>query len=167
NCRTNSVMRPPARPSERAYVVLQIAADRPHLRYGSRFDEFVGFVRSLILRIEEDVYLVPHTPDDQKLYSKLAKELPAEVWPLWNSFEDTEQMISVYAGARFTISTRGHSQICSVGNGVPTFAISTHPKVEGFADVCGMLRWCYCFDREDVVEGRRTIADPRGTNSSQ
>ncbi len=145
--------RPKPHRSQRPYVVLQIAADRLHMRYADRFDEFITFLQMLIERIEEEIHLIPHTPDDETLYREVAKRFPVRVWPLKNRSRDTNTIIGAYAGARFSISTRGHSQICSVGNRVPTFAIATHPKVKGFAQVCGLARWCYCFDRESLHDG--------------
>jgi polysaccharide pyruvyl transferase WcaK-like protein len=145
--------RPKPLTSQRPYVVLQIAADRPHMRYGGRFDEFIAFVHKLIERIDEEVHLIPHTPDDEILYRQLTNRFRLRVWPLRNRVQDAGRMIGIYAGARFSISTRGHSQICSVGNRVPTFSISTHPKVKGFAEVCGLSRWCYCFQGENSDDG--------------
>ena len=147
--------RPPPARSKRPYVLLQIAADRLPLRYGDRFDEFLAFIDEICKEIQEDIYLIPHTVDDERLYRSLELSFPVKVLPLRRHWLWTRRMIGLYGGAEFTISTRGHSQICSVGNGVPTFSISTHPKVWGFAESAGLSGWCYRFHEEAVDSGQR------------
>ena len=56
--------------------------------------------------------------------------------------------MSLYRNALFTISTRGHSQICSIGNGTPTFAMCTHPKAMGFMIEVGQDECAYDYHNE-------------------
>lgn len=149
----------PVPPKKGGYVVLQIAADRVNLRFGSKFDAFIKFIQELIGKIKQPVKLVPHTPDDERLYREIGPRLKVEVIPFLRRGADTHKMIGLYAGADFSISTRGHSQICSIGNSIPTFSISTHPKVEAFAAACGVSDWCFNLDREDFDIGRAKFAD--------
>lgn len=137
--------RVPARPSLRPYFVIQVAADRPHLRFPGREEEFLSLLRTLCARTGMRGVLVPHTIDDEKLYASLDLGPNVRAIRLVRDHRLTWRTFMHYAGAAFTISTRGHSQICSIGNGTPTFSVSTHPKIQGFARACGMEEWCHDF----------------------
>jgi hypothetical protein len=126
-------------PRSRDHVLIQIATDRVPFRYPSGIDDFVEFLRKLLDAVPGPKKLVPHTESDAKIYAKLAHQLPVdEIAPLCNSLAETEMVMGWYRSARFTVSTRGHAQICSVGNGTPTFCISTHPKAAGFMQSAGL-----------------------------
>lgn len=145
--------RPTPIKQDEPYVILQIAADRPHFRFGDRFEDFMTLVRSICDRIEQRILLIPHTPDDVKLYRELQKKVKAEILPLKNQANETSEVVGYYAGADFTISTRGHSQILSIGNCVPTFSIATHPKIQGFAEDCQLEEYCFNFSQESIADG--------------
>ncbi|MEM6531796.1 MAG: polysaccharide pyruvyl transferase family protein [Myxococcota bacterium] len=140
----------------RPYIVLQIAADRPKLRYGNDLEGFSQLVTTLCNRVDFDVFLVPHTIDDERLYPTLPLSIRRlNRVPLEKRASHVRSAMKLYTGAAFTISTRGHSQICSIGHGVPTFSLSTHPKVLAFAESTNMADWCVDMrsaTHDDVVE---------------
>jgi len=128
------------------HVVMNIASDRLNLRYnksGTRsFDDFMKFIQKIRSLFDCPVILIPHTPDDEKLYKTLKID-NCEILPFYSKKEDTHKIFEIYKQSHFTISTRGHSQLCSIGNSVPTFSISTHPKVKDFMKNINMLDYCY------------------------
>jgi hypothetical protein len=125
-----------------SYIALQLAMDRRHYRYTKGVEDLVSFVKKLQSCIDMPMKIIPHTPDDRDWFPKLG--IDAEIVGFHPEIENTESVIAHYANSAFSISTRGHSQICSIGNNVPTFAISTHPKVRGFMIENGLNQ--YCFD---------------------
>ena len=145
--------RPKTMRKKESYALLQIAADRQHFRYNARFDDFLNLIKMIINAYGNKVYLIPHTVDDQRLYVDLKNLLPARVLPIENRWRKTKKAIRWYQGADFTIATRGHSQICSAGNRIPTFSIATHPKIMGFAEACGISTYCFNFLKEPLDAG--------------
>lgn len=132
------------------YILLQIASDRMKLRYGDSFDAFLELLRELLEPVAANILLLPHTIDDERLYAETRFPFKVTVLPFRKHRFWTEKYIRYYAAAMFTISTRGHSQICSIGNGVPSFSIATHPKVIGFADSLSMRDCCWQWDPGDT-----------------
>jgi len=133
------------------YAILQIAADRYKYRYKGKFNKFLNIVRTIIASAGLDCILIPHTPDDEKLYKTIS--LPrTKIYRLKNKVKDTAEIIGLYQHAEFSVSTRGHSQICSIGNQVPTFTISTHPKTLGFAETCELTDYVVRFPEEDNIQ---------------
>ena len=160
---------PPAKPTTVEggvpYGVLQLAMDRPHLRYGPHWDRVVALLRHLVGRSPVPLVLVPHTPDDDREYRSLTASLGVSSEPFTPDPEATARVIGLYAGADFTISTRGHSQICSVGNQTATFSLSTHPKVTGFAASAGIGEWCVdplTMEEDAIVERFDRFLSQRG-----
>lgn len=138
--------------SHTGHAVLQIAADRPALRYGENFEGFLGLLRDMKSLSDSKFLLLPHTPDDRRLYRKL--DLAVPVARFRASVGNAKRAMRCYAAAPFSITTRGHGQICSIGNGTPNFSISTHPKVSAFAENCKQQDWCVSFkeyDRDTVL----------------
>lgn len=115
------------------YVVIQIATDRINFRYPNGIKNFISELNSLLKLIPYKTILIPHTVADEKIYKKFKRELGVSIiYPLMNKMNQTMKIIEVYKKAIFTISTRGHSQLFSIGNNIPTFSISTHNKVKDF-----------------------------------
>jgi polysaccharide pyruvyl transferase WcaK-like protein len=134
------------------YVLINIAADRINFRYDN-FDKFKEFMNLLLREINLPVKLIPHTPDDMRLYSTLNLSKKLEILPFYNNVKDTSKVVQLYKNSEFTISTRGHSQIISIGNEIPTFQIATHPKVTAFADECNLKDFCYVYNQNTFDEG--------------
>ena len=117
------------------HVVIQIATDRMEFRYPNGFDKFLDFINSILDQIPYKTILIPHTSSDEKIYKKYKNKIKVDViYPLMNRMEQTMKVIEVYKRSKYTISTRGHSQLFSIGNGIPTFSISTHNKVKEFME---------------------------------
>lgn len=137
--------------SNNDYAILQIACDRLKKRYGN-FDDFEKLIEGVLDEIDIPVKLIPHTLQDMEFYNQrnLKEKFPnIEIVPLKNKVSDTDELLNLYANAKYTISTRGHSQIISVGNCTPTFSISTHDKIEGFSKSCGLEEYNFNYMAEN------------------
>jgi len=120
------------------YALVQIAVDRLEYRYPGGIEQFLELIAKLRELSPVPLYLIPHTTADLKIYTELGSKIPVDgVFGDLTPAATTETAMRLYRNALFTISTRGHSQICSIGNGTPTFALSTHPKAAGFMDEVG------------------------------
>lgn len=146
------------------FIAINIASDRPKLRYENKkhkggVKELLDFIINKVKDLSERKVLIPHTPDDEKLYKTF--DLPEDwtVYEFKRSVDDTNEIIKLYKDAVFSISTRGHSQICSIGNGTPTFAISTHPKVVGFMKDYNFLQFCYNYQICSHKVGNKKFED--------
>lgn len=139
--------------ASRPYIVLQIAADRSELRYEGRFEQLLEFISKICSAIPHDVFMVPHTIDDQRLMDSLRLPFPVTKLTLRVRAKDTGRVMAFYAGAEFSLTIRGHGQICSLGNGTPNFSIVTHPKVAGFAQSSGMEDYCFHLGRQPLSQG--------------
>lgn len=127
-----------------SYALLQIATDRMEYRYPDGFDAFLKLLAEMKAISPVPIYLISHTNADSKVYAAHLEDLPAD--GLLNhdvSYAGVDDAMDLYRNALFTISTRGHSQICSVGNQTPTFAMSTHPKARGFMEEVGQGEACF------------------------
>lgn len=130
------------------FIVIQLASDRFKKRYKGNYKRIINILKKIIETIELKALLIPHTIDDHKLYKSI--NLPnVDVFDFKKMLTDTDEVIGLYKHAKFSISTRGHSQICSIGNDTPTFSISTHPKVIGFAKECQLDEYVVNFPQDN------------------
>lgn len=123
------------------YILIQIACDRLNKRYNNNLKAFLTLVGSLVNNLSHNIKIIPHTSQDVEIYNKVNIKSffnNCEVLPLMAKTTELEKVLQIYKRSIFTISTRGHSQIISVGNCVPTFSMSTHMKINGFAKSCGL-----------------------------
>ena len=135
-----------------SYALLQIACDRLEYRYPNGLSDFIALLNEMREMSPVPIYLIPHTTADRRTYGKLVSELKVDnILGDVTRYVDVDDAMDLYRNALYTISTRGHSQICSIGNGTPTFAMSTHPKARGFMEDIGQLDACF-----DYLNGDRT-----------
>ena len=133
------------------YALAQIATDRLEYRYPNGIEHFIEVVNSLALETSCKVILLPHTNADAKIYGRYRNLLnTVRIFDLKIAFDEVHLAMDLYRNAEFTISTRGHSQICSIGNGTPTFALSTHPKARGFMIEIGQEAACFDYLHESI-----------------
>ncbi|MES2922446.1 MAG: polysaccharide pyruvyl transferase family protein [Verrucomicrobiota bacterium] len=126
------------------YAIIQIATDRMDFRYPGGLEKFCVLLNKLASMVDCKVILLPHTQADYKIYTEYRSRFDVDdIFPLMQEFQQVDKIMDLYRNARFTISTRGHSQICSIGNHTPTFAISTHPKVMGYMRENGLQEFAY------------------------
>lgn len=138
------------REGSQGYALLQIACDRLEYRYPQGLKSFVSLLHELCAISPVPVYLIPHTTADSRIYFANSDILGFDsVFNRMIEYADVGKVMDLYRNALFTISTRGHSQICSVGNGTPTFAMSTHPKARGFMEEIGQVDACFDYLHED------------------
>ncbi len=138
----------------RPHAILQIAADRPQYRFKNKPRNLFRFIRKIRPLIKHELVVVPHTADDAKLYQTKHFNVGDHMaYPFKPEVDATKKIIGLYAGAEFSISMRGHSQICSIGNNTPTFTISTHPKTHGLMEECGLQEYCYDYGSENQDQG--------------
>lgn len=136
------------------HVVIQIATDRLEYRYPGGFEKFISFLNKILVNIPYKTILIPHTLSDQKIYSKYKHKIKVDVvYPLMNKVDQTMKVIEVYKRSKYTVSTRGHSQLFSIGNNVPTFSISTHNKVKEFMHNHGLSKYNHDYLESNEEEG--------------
>lgn len=139
-----------------SYALLQIACDRLEYRYPNGLDDFLSLLNAMREISPVPIFLIPHTTADRRIYGRLTADLKVDnILGDVTRYADVDDAMDLYRNALYTISTRGHSQICSVGNGTPTFAMSTHPKARGFMEEIGQLDACFDYlnsDRDQCLE---------------
>lgn len=148
-------------------ILIQVAGDNLDKRLRSTHKSIVGrfalrraetperqfinkcanLITWLIENYDADVVLAPHITRDLRLTSEVVDRLPI---PLARKKTRVlgiphpryaPQFFAAYAKADLVIGMRGHSAICSVGLRIPFIAISTHAKVSGFMEKCGLSQW--------------------------
>jgi polysaccharide pyruvyl transferase WcaK-like protein len=153
--------------SQRPVVVVQLAGDnlkrrmsRPESRpqgwwkrrksedpVEAFLDTMAAFVCRLIQEYGARVLIAPHITRDFTITGKLLDRMPqalcrpsVEVMNVTHP-RHADYFFEAYRRASLVVGMRGHSVICAVGHRVPCLAISTHDKVGGFMEKCGLSDW--------------------------
>ncbi len=133
-------------------VAISLAGDMPDRRFGGEPDgplaasmqSFVEGIAELTCQLTEDgtdtrVVFVPHIHSDIGLIAKVIECLPdrlrrqyVSMAPYLNGGENWGEIFDIYRQADLVIGMRFHACVVAIGKGIPTVAISTHHKVEGF-----------------------------------
>jgi polysaccharide pyruvyl transferase WcaK-like protein len=163
-----SPLRPPLEASTRPYALLQVAGDSLWLRLGggqmrrvlTRFSSCAldGLAERLAqwgLRCWRDcgldILVAPHLRLDVSLASAVLNHLYAGAGHAADHrpfrmvgtpyAAHARAYFSAYSAASLVVGMRGHAVICGVGLRRPVIALSTHPKIAGFMDDCGLKDW--------------------------
>ncbi len=121
------------------YVVIQLAND---MRKHRGFDEnhLISSIKEVInflIKKNYKVILAPHVRADILLCERLLdladKDETIKMWDFFDILRDEHTLkgLSYYKHASFVIGMRGHSQIFSIGLGVPVITVSNHDKNRG------------------------------------
>lgn len=127
-------------------------------------------VRWLVESFDAEVVLAPHIAPDLPLVSGILQGLPAQIRRKRVRVlgipdpSRAPQFFAAYAGADLVVGMRGHSVIGAVGLRTPCVALSSHPKVAGFMESCGLGDWVVQYGKGMAGELRRLsgelLADP-------
>lgn len=164
------VAAPPVEPVEVAgdrYVLVQLAADRFADRVAGRrssvgpvrrlqehrarvafAEQVAAWARSVSDHTGGDIVFAPHIPSDLGIVADVIQRCgrdhrrrPFRVLGTPHP-RHAERYFGAYAAADVVVGMRGHAVICGVGLDRPVVAVSTHPKVAGFMEACGLGAWC-------------------------
>lgn len=146
-------------------VIVQLAGDNVFSRFGLGSLKYLSrFLRQVIkkrqrnsfiklasvlerLSLEQKVnyILCPHLVRDFDVTAEFISVLKRSFArfnfncsPVLRGTRDAGKYFSIYNQSDLVIGMRGHSVICGVGLGVPTIALSSHPKVRGFMQKVGL-----------------------------
>jgi polysaccharide pyruvyl transferase WcaK-like protein len=170
--------RVPRMDSSRPTVLLQIAGDNLTRRlgavatkrwFGKRSGNAVGelarqaaeLVTWLVEQCDVDVVLAPHISKDLAVTAAVFDYLkPAIARYRVRSLgivsaRQAPLFFAAYQQADLVIGMRGHSVICAVGLDRPCIALSTHDKVRGFMENCGLNAWTVDYGRDWVEQTKR------------
>ena len=162
-CQVDGVLRP-SKSLEPRRIVLNLAGDMRDLRYGLASDTGSGDLLTLlaaevgsILKAHDDVHLMlaPHIYSDLGVISDFIQLLDdrtrrtrVSVAQYFTGRDGWRDVFAQYVGAEAVASMRFHGNLVPIGLGVPTFGISTSPKVKGLyqglnlADNCADFASC-------------------------
>lgn len=132
-------------------IGINITLDKIKNRFNSRREviKFIKWLDNFIKNKGYEPIYIPHTNPDLKL-KNFHPDL--NFLPLKNDFNLTKEAWQEYRKCDRVITMRGHGLIVNTANLIPTFAISTHPKVRGFSDSNGLERFYWDKFSQDFQE---------------
>lgn len=122
------------RPVQNPYVVVQLANDKPTLRFGSEDKRaaFVRDIREVINHLSQsyEVVLAPHVLADIELCKEILSGCDhTSIWDFGSyAFDRTHECLGYYQHAELVLAMRGHGQILPLGFGVPVISLENHDK---------------------------------------
>ena len=145
------------RESRQPIVAINIAMDLPERRYQN---STAAVVKSIFSSIPDHLStrVVLHTPPDKKI-DPFVLPYTKKIGGLYSKNEDLDLAWKPYADVSYVIATRGHGQIIPSANFIPTFAISTHPKVIGFAKHNHLRDYCFHLWNRPLVKLESVLRD--------
>ena len=156
------------------YWAINIAADMKEIRFpgGSGmldYSEFINGMRDLAVMSlttypDLEWVLVPHIFSDLDAIRDFLHALPeylrrhrVTVAPLLHGSNAEKFSFSVYANAELVLGTRFHTNVCSIGLGVPTIGLTTYAKLESLYDELEMPERAIWANRPGFVEKVDTL----------
>lgn len=133
--------RPPAS-AEKPLVSINMAFDRPELRYGDQEVQILtGIARAMAaLSQEARIDLVIQGSDDGHVMPFFRGEkVPFNKVDLRQS--SPEEIVRYYSSVDLALGMRGHAQMIPFGCGTPILSLITHDKVRWFLDDIGQPDW--------------------------
>jgi len=143
---------------EEPYVLIQVANDKPEIRFGSEdhrkvfIKSFRELIKSLANRYK--VIFSPHVIDDVELSYQIAKGIDnTEVWDFgYFAFDHSSEAIGYYKYAEYVISMRGHGQIVPISFGTPVITLGNHPKHKGLMNELNLLDYYIDISNKEFTE---------------
>lgn len=118
------------------YIALNIALDRPQLRFGGRYEDFLAQIGAFIREISKEVQIryFAHAVVDEQFLIDLAKYegLALHAVRLYDLTE--EEMVRLYQKPKLVIGMRGHAGMIPFGCRTPIISLVTHPKLRYFLE---------------------------------
>jgi polysaccharide pyruvyl transferase WcaK-like protein len=124
-------------------ISVNIAFDRPHLRFGNQEDEILWNIAKILLSFQKKGWKI-------KLFNHIAKDKEARIWfnaqGLYpeevNLFNVAPQVvIEEYSKVSLALGMRGHAQMIPFGLNVPILSLISHDKLGFFLDDIGHPEW--------------------------
>ncbi|MBU5440996.1 methyltransferase domain-containing protein [Paenibacillus sp. MSJ-34] len=140
------------KPCSTKKIALNIALDRPFLRFGKKQKEILKEISTAVKMIKEDgweVILFHHHELDEK----------SRIWFLGQGLDLTEvdlnqvtpeEIITYYESVDLCIGMRGHAQMIPFGLGVPILSIISHNKLQFFLDDINHPEWGIDVQSENI-----------------
>lgn len=160
------------RPINDPFVVIQVAYDRPHQRFGTEknIEVFISNMREITRRLSKDyiVILAPHVVADITLSRKISDGL--ENTFIWDfpqfAFDKAESIFTFYENADFVLAMRGHGQILPIGMGTPVISLENHYKNIGLMKKLGLEKWNIDIQDKDFLERTWSLIEELRANLS-
>jgi len=144
-----------------AYVIIQIANDKPKYRFGSlaKKQKFISQMREITKELSKKykVIFAPHVFDDISISEEITKGIERAV--VWNfgrfAFDHSDEAVGVYKYAQFAIAMRGHGQILPICFNTPVISLENHPKHRGLMEKLGLLDYNVKINNIDFIRELR------------
>jgi len=129
-------------------------------------------LEQLASEFEINIILTPHVTRDLKIMSefiaKLGKKFERSVLNVYGVLRGKQyapNFFEIYRQVDLVLGMRGHSIIAAVGLDTPVIALSSHAKVEGFMEECGLKEYIVGVRDPDLKEriyslSKRLLQDP-------
>lgn len=130
------------------YIGINVTSDLREVRYKNiEYEKFIKELAVVVNHIldiyDVDVYLFPHIPSDYQAIVDLMKHLNnyyvrtrVSVAPL--QIGNELELFKLYKKCKLIVGMRAHLSICTVGLGVPSFAMSSYTKPEYIYNEIGL-----------------------------
>lgn len=144
--------------SSKKRLIINLAGDMPEVRFGAEAAANQKNLLSLItsqidaiLKAHQDLHvtLVPHIHADMGIVARALSMLDdhiirsrLNVAQYFTGLEGWRDTFANYRAAHAVISMRFHGNLVPLGLNVPTFGISTHPKIIGLYQAMGLETNC-------------------------
>ena len=128
---------------ESRLLSLNIAMDRPHLRFGDSEDDLLWEIADAgreIVRNGWDVQMFAHSGMDT-MASVWLQSRGLNCRELRLKGKSPAVVVEQYRSVTLAVGMRGHSQLIPFGLGCPIFSLITHPKLQFFLDDIGCTQW--------------------------
>lgn len=118
-------------------VGLNIAGDRPEIRYGNKtvvYQKLKYFV-DWLYKNNYQPWIINHMPSDIDFAGFYKQSRDIRVYNM--ATMPVEAGIQLYRGVEYMFATRGHAQMVPMGLGVKTASLVSHKKITRFLDDVG------------------------------
>ena len=145
----------------KSYIALNIALDRPRLRFGENYDKFLAQMATYLREIssETEVIYFAHAMVDEQFLIDLAKFEGISLRSVRLFDFDEEQIVQLYQEPQLVIGMRGHAGMIPFGCGTPIISLVTHPKLRYFLEDIEM--------NECAIEVNNEFVEPLLTQTRQ
>jgi len=124
-------------------ISVNIAFDRPYLRFGNKEDEILGNIAKILLQFQKEGWKI-------KLFNHIGKDKEAVtyfntqgLYPEQVKFFNVapQAVIDEYSKVSLALGMRGHAQMIPFGLNVPILSLISHDKLGFFLDDIGHPEW--------------------------
>ena len=152
--------------TDKNYVAINIAGDMIEKRFPGNgnyidFKNFKSIFRELIINIlrndiTDEILFVPHIHSDTELIIQILKKIPdplkrcrISIAPLIHGQGSEKNIFALYKKAKFSLSMRFHSNVCSVGLEKPTIAMSNYRQIQKLCEEMNLLDYLVEVNRKN------------------